>query len=364
MSHYINFRHTSSGEEVDLIAVLLILWKAKRHLLICICGFAFIGLLISIYLPQKWTSNAIVTSPEPTQWGQLQQQLAALQGLGVDVGIDRDEVFTLFLKKFSSQQEQEEYITTTPELIAQFREASVDAMDLRRAVAEISGRIKVVNDNIAKKNDSRPFNSWTLSFTGSRPQVTQSILEGYIQFVVAKVVKQSLLRVRNSVALKIQTEKDALDLERTKLVNTQDAKIKRLEYSLEIAKAAGISRPVYSNGLAILDDPDFSVTLGTNGIARKLEIEKSISDVSELDSGLRNRKYVLSLLKKIVINDMTFPVFRYQMSPSLPVKKDGPGTVIIVVLSMLMGAILACVGVLFSNSWTQRSSGHILSKSG
>lgn len=347
-----------------MIAVFLILWNAKRHLLICICGFAFIGLLVSFYLPQKWTSNAIVTSPEPTQWGQLQQRLAALQGLGVDVGIDRDEVFKLFLKKFSSQQEQENYITTLPVLITQFREANVDAMDLHRAVVAISGRIKVVNDNTAKKDDSQPFNSWTLSFTGPNPQETQRILEGYIQFVVAKVVKQSLLRVRNSVALKVQTERDVLDLERAKLANIQDAKIKRLEYSLEIAKAAGISRPVYSNGLAVQDDPDFSIALGANGIARKLEIEKSITDLSELDSGLRNREYELSLLEKIVINDMTFPVFRYQMSPSLPVKKDGPGTVIIVVLSMLVGGMLACAGILFSDLWAQRSSRNILPKSG
>lgn len=103
---------------------------------------------------------------------------------------------------------------------------------------------------------------------------------------------------------------------------------------------------------------------GPNGIAHKLEIEKSITDVSELDSGLRNREYELSLLEKIVINDMIFPVFRYQMSPSLPVKKDGPGTVIIVVLSMLVGGMLACAGILFSDLWVQRSSRNILPKSG
>ncbi len=36
-----------------------------------------------------------------------------------------------------------------------------------------------------------------------------------------------------------------------------------------------LKKPVYSNGQAVKDDPDFSISLGADGIERKLEIEKS-----------------------------------------------------------------------------------------
>lgn len=63
-------------------------------------------------------------------------------------------------------------------------------------------------------------------------------------------------------------------MDRVRLKNQLDANIQRLHYSLEIANAAGIKRPVYSNGQAVKDDPDFSISLGADGISRKLEIEK------------------------------------------------------------------------------------------
>lgn len=34
---------------------------------------------------------------------------------------------------------------------------------------------------------------------------------------------------------------------------------------------------------AVKDDPDFSISLGADGITRKLEIEKSVTDVAEIN---------------------------------------------------------------------------------
>lgn len=72
--------------------------------------------------------------------------------------------------------------------------------------------------------------------------------------------------------------------------------IRRLNYSLEVANAAGIKKPVYSNGQIMKDDPDFPRVFGSDGIATKLNIKKSIKDVSELSGELRNRQYVVNQL--------------------------------------------------------------------
>ncbi|MCO5784619.1 LPS O-antigen length regulator Wzz(fepE) [Citrobacter meridianamericanus] len=347
-------RHETSGGEIDLLSLMAVFWGARKRILAYLLAFALTGLMISFLLPQKWTSNAIVTAPEANQWGPLHQHLAALQVLGVNVDISRDDIFTMFLKKFQSQQEMEEYITHSPKLMALIRETSADAMGVNQAIVAMTEKIKAVNDNTVKKGESGPWNSWTLSFTGPDPQEAQSILKSYTEFVAARVVAQSLESIRDTVALKVQTEKEALELERAKLTNIQDTRIRRLNYALQVAKAAGIIRPVYSNGQAVKDDPDFSVALGADGIARKLEIEKSMTDVAELNAGLRNSEYQLSLLKKIIIKDTAFPVFKYQLSPSLPVKKEGPGKSMITLLATLIGSIFACGSVLLEQAISER----------
>ena len=337
-------------EDVDLIAIFLVLLAAKKRVLISTFFFVFIGFCVSFLLPQKWTSKSIVTPAEPAQWGQVLQMLVPLKTLGVNVDIDRDDIFNNFLKQFSSQQVLEEYISSSPQLMASFRKSNADAMELRRNIVSMSEKMKAVNNNTAKKGDSSPYSLWTLRFTGANPQEARSILNNYIEFVAAKVVAQFLEGVRDALTLKVETEKDELALERTRLAIIQDTKIKRLNYSLQVAKAAGIARPVYSNGQAVKDDPDFSIALGADGIARKLEIEKSITDMAELTSELRNRYYQLSLLEKINVRDMTFPVFKYQQPAALPVEMDGPGTAMIVVLAALTGGLLSCGWALFSEA--------------
>jgi LPS O-antigen subunit length determinant protein (WzzB/FepE family) len=43
--------------------------------------------------------------------------------------------------------------------------------------------------------------------------------------------------------------------------------------------------------------------------------------------------------EKALLADVKLEPFRYQLSPSMPVKKDGPGKALIVVLAALLGAV-------------------------
>jgi LPS O-antigen subunit length determinant protein (WzzB/FepE family) len=61
--------------------------------------------------------------------------------------------------------------------------------------------------------------------------------------------------------------------------------------------------------------------------------------VTELNADFQNREYYLAQLKKLSFADVKLEPFRYQLSPSMPVKKDGPGKALIVVLAALLGAV-------------------------
>ncbi|EOF6509044.1 LPS O-antigen length regulator Wzz(fepE) [Salmonella enterica] len=344
----------ANSHEIDLFSLMEVLWQAKRHILATIFAFACMGLLLSFLLPQKWTSQAIVTPAESVQWQGLERTLTALRVLDMDVSVDRVSVFNLFIKKFSSLLLLEEYLRSSPYVMDQLKGAKIDEQDLHRAIVALSEKMKAVDSNVGKKNETSLFTSWTLSFTAPTREEAQKVLSGYIQYISAIVVKETLENIRNQLEIKTRYEQEKLAMDRVRLRNQLDANIQRLRYSLEIANAAGIKKPVYSNGQAVKDDPDFSISLGADGISRKLEIEKGVTDMAEINGDLRNRQYHVEQLAAMNVRDVTFTPFKYQLSPSLPVKKDGPGKAIIIILATLIGGMMACGGVLLRHAMVSR----------
>ena len=345
---------TANANEIDLVNLIEILWRARTKIIATVFAFACVGILVSFLLPQKWTSQAIVTPAEAVQWQGLENTLTKLRVLDMDISVSRGDVFNLFIKKFQSPSLLEEYLRSSPYVMDQLKGADIDEMELHQAIVRLSEKMKAVDTNLGKKNETSLYTSWTLSFTAPQAEEAQSVLKGYIHYISALVVKETLEDIRNKLSIKTSYEKERLEMDRVRLKNQLEANIQRLNYSLEIANAAGIKKPVYSNGQAVKDDPDFSISLGADGIERKLEIEKSVTDVAEINGELRNRQYHVEQLLAMNVGDVTFTPFKYQLSPSLPVKKDGPAKSMIVILAAVLGGMVACGGVLLNHAMMSR----------
>ena len=263
-SHFPDYHLASpSNNEIDLLKLIEVLWYAKTRVIAVALTFACIRLLVSFILPQKWTSSAVITPAEAIQWQDLEKTFTKLRVLGLDVNIDRGDVFNLFIKKFQSVSLLEDYLRSSPYVMDQLKEAKIDELDLHRAIVALSEKMKAVDDNASKKKDEFAlYTSWTLSFTAPTSEEAQTVLAGYIDYISAIVVKESIENVRNKLEIRTQFEKEKLAQDRIKTKNQLDANIQRLNYSLDIANAAGIKKPVYSNGQAVKDDPDFSISLG------------------------------------------------------------------------------------------------------
>ncbi|BDT24551.1 LPS O-antigen length regulator Wzz(fepE) [Citrobacter freundii] len=344
----------ANANEIDLVNLIEILWRARTKIIATVFAFACVGILVSFLLPQKWTSQAIVTPAEPVQWQSLENMLTKLRVLDMDISVSRGDVFNLFIKKFQSPSLLEEYLRSSPYVMDQLKGADIDEMELHQAIVRLSEKMKAVDTNLGKKNETSLYTAWTLSFTAPQAEEAQSVLKGYIQYISDIVVKETLEDIRNKLSIKTSFEKERLEMDRVRLKNQLEANIQRLNYSLEIANAAGIKKPVYSNGQAMKDDPDFSISLGADGIERKLEIEKSVTDVAEINGELRNRQYHVEQLLAMNVSDVKFTPFKYQLTPSLPVKKDGPAKSMIVILAALLGGMVACGGVLLNYAMVSR----------
>lgn len=341
--------------EIDLIDLIEVLLAAKKRIIMTVMAFAIVGAVVSFMMPQKWISKAIVTPPEQTQWNDVEQMLVTLKVLDVDFNIKREDTFELFIKKFQSQSLFQAYIKSSPYVMDQLKGANIDPLELHRAIVAISERM-TAQDNAAVKNAATmPYTAWTLSFSAPKAQDAQIVLEGYIAYISAIVEKETMQNVRNAIALKTRMMKERLELDRVRLTNLHNITIHRLNYSLEVANAAGIKKPVFSNGQAVKDDPDYSVTLGADGIAQKLAIEKSLKDVAELNADFQNREHHLSQLETLSITNVSFEPFKYQLLPSLPMKKEGPGKALIIILAALVGGIVACGGVLIREAMHSRA---------
>lgn len=355
-----NINNISRKEEVDLIELINTLWQKKITIFIIVCIFAVMGGGAAFIHPYKWTSVAVVTPAESVRLTELEKVLTGLQVLGIEVKADKTELFNLFIKEIKSVSLLEEYLRSSSYVTDCIKNRENDKAYLHRMVVALSERMTAVNDNAGqKKNDALPYTSWTLSFTVSSAEAAQNLLAGYIDYVSEKVVKTVLQDVRDQLAIKTQYETERLAQDRIKLRNQLDSKIRRLSYSLEIAGAAGIIKPPYSNGQAIKDDPDYPISLGVDGIKRKLEIEKSVVDIAETDGDLLNRQYMLEKLKNTSVDDVKFTPFSYQARPSLPVRHDGPEIWVIVVLSALTGCMIACGGVLLNHAMKSGKRGEI-----
>ena len=341
--------------EIDFIDLIEVLLAAKKRIIMTVMAFAIVGAVVSFMMPQKWISKAIVTPPEQTQWNDVEQMLVTLKVLDVDFNIKREDTFELFIKKFQSQSLFQAYIKSSPYVMDQLKGANIDPLELHRAIVAISERM-TAQDNAAVKNAATmPYTAWTLSFSAPKAQDAQIVLEGYIAYISAIVEKETMQNVRNAIALKTRMMKERLELDRVRLTNLHNSTIHRLNYSLEVANAAGIKKPVFSNGQAVKDDPDYSVALGADGIAQKLAIEKSLKDVAELNADFQNREHHLSQLETLSITNVSFEPFKYQLLPSLPMKKEGPGKALIIILAALVGGIVACGGVLIREAMHSRA---------
>ncbi|ATF91177.1 LPS O-antigen length regulator Wzz(fepE) [Cedecea neteri] len=348
---------TEKKQEIDLLELLGTLYAAKKTVAFITVAAAFFGVMFSFLLPQKWSSQAVVTLPESSQLIELRRATVQLTVLDVPTNIDAEHTYQNFLKDFDSQALREEYLTNSDYVkqLVDAKNAGNKAI-LHRAIQETAAKFKAVNNADPKISNATSYSSWTLSFTGPNAEESREVLSGYIDFITQRVNQDTVQNLRYAVELKSAVEKDKLQLDKVKLENQHKVNIQRLGYSLEVANAAGIKKPVYSNGQAVKDDPDYSVALGADGLAEKLKIESSLKDVAELNASVQNREYYLTKLAQVKVNDVNFQPFRYQMNPSLPIKKEGPGKSIVVILATLIGLMGACGFVLLRNLVASRKA--------
>lgn len=334
-------------EEIDLLALFRILLEGRWVIMLCMLVVTIVGFIAMLSIPRKWTCEAILIPPKQEVLVALNRQVRVLSPLGVNLSITPESLFQNFIRSLDSSSVKRDWIVKNISIKTPAR------------TQEIVMALYLTNGSHLKNNNVRSWEYWTLSYTDSSPDMACTMLKGYIQYVANSIQRETLDNLRQEILGKTAQLQAQIVHERARLESIRQIKLARIRYSLSVARAAGIENPVFSDGQTIRDDPDFPVMLGATALAEKLRIEKSLTDVAQLDEALREKQLTLDALTHARVADVDFKPFSWQVVPEPPFKPDGPGWILVGASCMLLGLIAGCGLVLLRKFLAQQEISEI-----
>lgn len=342
-------------DELDLLGLLIILFNRKSIVALFTCLALLVGVGISYMMPQRWTSSAVLVPPESPQLRSMEKILTELNVLDIKTNISPDSLLSDFMRNFDSRTLREKYLVNTiyfKELVKD--KANSPEMRNKLINSILQGNIVSHSSVQDKVTDKKEYRYYEIKYTAENPVAARDLLEGYINYVTVVVESELHQRITYEVDMLKGKAIGQYNLDVSRAENAHNIKLERLQYALQIADAAGLKKPSWSNGNTIQDDPDFSVTLGADGLRRKLQIEQSISNPVMLNPDLQNRRLYIEKLNIMNINDLHVKPFKYMRAPYEPIKRDAPNRALIVLLFALAGGVAGCSYVLLNNALLQR----------
>jgi LPS O-antigen subunit length determinant protein (WzzB/FepE family) len=342
-------------DELDLLGLLSVL-ISRKFTIAAFTGLALIvGAGISYMMPQRWTSSAVLVPAEASQLRSMDKILTELTVLDIKTDISPDSLLSDFMRNFDSRALREKYLVNTT-YFKELVKNKADTPEMRNHLINSILQGNIVSHSSAqdKDADKKEYRYYEIKYTAENPIAARDLLEGYINYVTGVVESELHQRISYQVDMLRGKAIGQYNLDVSRAENAHRIKLERLQYALQIADAAGLKKPSWSNGSTIQDDPDFSVTLGADGLDRKLKIEQSIDDPAMLSTDLQNRRLYIEKLNGLKINELHVEPFKYMRAPYEPISRDAPKRSLIVLLFALAGGIAGCSYVLLNHAMSQR----------
>ncbi|HHR5901390.1 TPA: LPS O-antigen length regulator Wzz(fepE) [Providencia alcalifaciens] len=334
------------NDEIDLMALLAVLFKNKLLIIIVTVIVTALSIGVVKMLPQKWTSEAIIITPTSEELKEVNEFSARLSALGMDVDLGSQRIFNEFIIQYRSKVNQEAFVKSTD-----YFKAMLDKLDNKNDSLEVQRLVnRIITDSIKLKYNAKEKDSddsdIVLSFTAPTAVEAQDLMDGYIRYTATLVRKRMKTEVDNAISRQLIYSVEALKQDTTKIQISYDVKIERLKRAITIAKAAGITRPIARDSVAINDDPDYPIALGSEALEEKLGIELKNRDLALTSEKLQNARVYIDNLNSLTTKELDFEPVRFILTPDLPVAKDSPKSMLIVALGAILGFIMSCAFVL------------------
>ena len=303
-------------EQIDLIDLLVQLWRGKVTIVIAIVIAIVLAVGYLAVAKEKWTSTAIITQPDVGQIATYNNALNVLYGASAPKVTElQTNVVGRFSTSFSALAETLDNQEEPQKLLI---EQSVKGQPLPLAV----------------------------SYVGGSPEDAQRQLAEYIQQTDEKVAKELELDLVDNIKLQTTTLQDSLKTQEVVAQEQKDLRIKQIQEALRYAEQAGVIKPQIQQTQDVTQDSMF--LLGSDALKSMIEHE-STRPLILSDNYFQTKQKLLDI-ESLKLEGAELHAYRYVMKPTLPIRRDSPKKTITLVLAVLLGGMIGAGVVLGRNA--------------
>ncbi|MGR5336211.1 LPS O-antigen chain length determinant protein WzzB [Vibrio gigantis] len=347
----------SSNDVIDLRDLLKALWDGKLVIILIVAVFTASSVVFALLSQEWWSSNAKVTKAQPYEIAAYQKQVKQFQPVfdiyqddgtvlvskDLDSLVDSGVLFQRFVNAFNSTNNKRDFLDNS----AEFQDYKLSMLSNSSDTEVGDARVRYTawfNKISASKVDKNDGNSpHVVSFQTETKESSFNLLTAYILATESKVHQDAFNNLNAVVSGKrneLIQQKRILESQASNqlLVETERAK-----YASQIAKSAGVDRPIQTGNEKEL----FGIDLGAKGLDAKIKALESVKNLSVIEPRLQQLNAKLEMLDHLEIDrTVEFQTFRYIENVEQPITRDKPKRSLIVVLGTLLGGVLGVVIVL------------------
>lgn len=307
---------SNDPEQIDLIDLLIQLWRGKVTIVIAIVIALALAVGYLVVAKEKWTSTAIITQPDVGQIATYNNALNVLYGASAP---KVTELQTNVIGRFSTSFS-----------------ALAETLDNQEKPEKLAIEQSV-------KGQQLPL---TVSYVGASPEEAQRQLAEYIQQTDENVAKELELDLADNIKLQTTTLQDSLKTQEVVAQEQKDLRIKQIQEALRYAQQAGVTKPQIQQTQDVTQDS--MLLLGSDALKSMIEHEATRPLV--FSGNYYQTKQNLLDIEALNLEKAKLHSYRYVMKPSLPVRRDSPKKAITLVLAVLLGGMIGAGVVLGRNA--------------
>ena len=297
---------SNDPEQIDLIDLLVQLWRGKWLIAVFIAIALIIAGLYLAFAKEKWTSTAIITQPDAAQIGSYSNALNILYGSNAPKLTEiQASVITRYNASFSALSQTLENGAVPESLTI---EPTVKGQDIPLSIKYVSSSAEAAQKQVAQ----------------------------YIQQIDEQIQKELEVDLNDNIKQQVTSLNDVLGNQETIAQEQKNVRIKQITEALKYAEAANITTPKIQQTQDVTQETMF--LLGTEALQSMIAHESS-RPLTLSDSYYQNKQKLLDI-QKLKIDPTTIHAYRYVMKPDLPIRRDSPKRSLVLVLAVLLGGIV------------------------
>lgn len=347
----------SSNQDIDLRDILRALWNGKLIIILITVLCLVTSVAIALLAQEWWSSNAKITRPQQQDLAAYQHQVRQFQPVfnvyqddgtvlvskELDTLASSSALFQNFVNTFNSINNKRYFLDNS----AEFHKLKLSTSENSSKLTEDEKRLlyagwfgRIVATKVDKKDQNSPY---TLSFQTMSKKSSFDLLVAYILTTESKVREDAFRNLQAVISGKRNELIQQKRILQTQAKNRLRVETERAKYAAQIAKSAGVDKPILTGNEKEL----FSIDLGAKGLDAKVKALESVKNLSVIEPRLQQINAKLDMLKNLEIDRTAeFQTFRYLENVEQPITRDKPKRALIVVLGTLLGGMLGVAIVL------------------